>query len=107
MKSFLAVAIAIASVSMAMPAHAMTGWDFYSQCGNAFTAGFANRGMCHGYITGFADAMSLDGQLCLRGANDVQAVMVVQNWLRMHPQNLSRPAPAMIRNALLSAWRCH
>jgi hypothetical protein len=91
------------------PSHAQTwnGMAFYNQCGNAFQAGFANRAFCHTYLLGFAAALQSTGQICMqRGTTDVQIVMVVQNWLRFHAQNLGNPANIMIRNALLQAWPC-
>ena len=103
-----AATIAAALAVMSTPSSAQSnGMNFYNQCGSAFDAGFAHRAYCHNYLWGFAEALQASGQICMQpGTTDVQVVMVVQNWLRFHAQNLNRPAPYMIRNAMMNGWPC-
>jgi len=108
MRTFLAACIFAVGFAVAPQAQAYqgSGFNFYNQCGNAFAAGFANRAFCHSYLMGFADALSQDRAICFSNINDVQVVMVVQNWLRNHPAYLQNPAAFMIRNAMINTWRC-
>ena len=113
MKIAIASAAFAAGLLIASPALAFngSGMGFYNQCGTGAEAGFFNQPFCHGYLSGFYDALAATGKICAPGGvapNDTQVVMVVQNWLRAYAANLQiRPANVMIRNAILKAWGCH
>jgi hypothetical protein len=108
----LACAALAAAVTFASPTMAFNenGMGFYDQCGTGAEAGFFNRPFCHGYLSGFYDALAATGKVCPPGGvgpNDTQVVMVVQDWLRKFAANLNiRPANVMVRNAILNAWGC-
>lgn len=107
MRTVLAAAALLGTLALSAPASAESGMQFYNQCGTGAEAGFFNRPYCHGYLTGFFDAMSATGTICHGpDINDTQIVMVVQNWLRFHAADLQHPAHLMIRNAMLNAWPC-
>ncbi|HTT82793.1 MAG TPA: Rap1a/Tai family immunity protein [Rhizomicrobium sp.] len=112
MKSAVAFAALAAGFLFTSPALAYdeSGMGFYNSCGTGAEAGFFNRPFCHGYLSGFYDALAATGKVCPQGGiapNDTQIVMVVQNWMRTYAANLnSRPAHIMIRNAILNAWGC-
>jgi hypothetical protein len=91
------------------PALSQSGNDLHSQCGNAFTAGFLHRNYCHGYITGVVNGLTVGGSrtVCLsRGVTDTQAVMIVQNYMREHPEQLNEPSHAIIQRAMSEAFPC-
>jgi hypothetical protein len=112
MKLAIAAATFAANLLIASPALAFngSGMGFYNQCGTGAEAGFFNRPFCHGYLSGFYDALAATGKVCAPGGvapDDTQVVMVVQNWLRTYAANLqTRSADVMIRNAILNAWGC-
>jgi general secretion pathway protein G len=102
----LAIAAAGASTS---PASAQTAMDFYSRCGNGMTAGVLNRGYCHSYVTGLVNGLVAGGSglVCLpAGVTDTQLVMVVQNYMRSHPERLNQSATAVIGQAVTGAFPC-
>ena len=99
---------AVTLLTLTGATRADSGMDFYRMCGTGLTAGFLNRDYCHGYLWGIAVGLHESRQICMQpGTTDTQVVMVVQDWLRAHPQNLNRPANYMIRNALVAAWPCN
>lgn len=107
MKRTLTLAAIAATVALASPANAQSGWNFYQRCGTALTAGFLDRPYCHDYLSGFYDALAATGAICTPYApNDTQLVVAVQNWMRNRPGYLNSPYHLMIRDALLASWGC-
>jgi general secretion pathway protein G len=83
--------------------------DYFSKCGNGMKAGVLNRGYCHSYVTGLVNGIiaSGSGLICLPGGvNDTQLVMVVQTYMRNHPEELNQSATAAIGQAVTSAFPC-
>jgi hypothetical protein len=107
----LAVALAFAAAcTLTPPAHAQTAMNFYKKCGNGMTAGFLNRGYCHSYVTGLVNGIvaSRVGLICLpRGVSDTQLVMIVQAYMRAHPERLNISANGIIEQAVTTAFPCH
>jgi hypothetical protein len=107
MKRIAFAAMVVAATTMA--AHAQTGMDLHRQCGNGLTAGFLNRDYCHSYITGIVNGAVTSGShtICLsQGVTDTQSVMIVQNYMRAHPEQLNQPAPIIIQQAMSEAFPC-
>jgi Rap1a immunity proteins len=100
--------MSVALLAMAVSgASADTGNDLYQKCGNGFTAGFLNRGECHGYITGVANGLASTHAICFGpGVTDTQVVMVVQEYMKAHPELLNQNATSIIGQALTSAFPC-
>jgi len=102
-------ALLVAGLPAATPARAQTAMDYYSQCSNGMTAGVLNRGYCHSYVTGLVNGLiaSGSGLICLpQGVTDTQLVMIVQNFMRSHPERLNQSATAVIGQAVTRAFPC-
>jgi fructose-specific phosphotransferase system IIC component len=107
MKRVVWAAMVIAAIWS--PALAQTGMDLHRQCGNALTAGFLNRNYWHGYITGVVNGLAVGGSrsVCLSsGVTGTQAVMIVQNYMREHPEQLNESAHVVIQRAISEAFPC-
>jgi hypothetical protein len=101
--------VAAVFVTMTTAAHAQTGMDLHRQCGNALTAGFLNRNYCHGYISGIVNGLVASGNhtVCLsRGVTDTQAVMIVQNYMRAHPEQLNDSGDTIIQRSMTESFPC-
>ena len=94
-------------IAGAHTASAMTGMDLYNRCGNGFKAGFVHRDECHSFVVGVAAGLANTGQICFRGQlNGQQATMIVQAYMRNHPENLGAPAGTIVTQALMQAYPC-
>lgn len=102
----LAIAAAL-FLSAGAPASAATGMDLFNTCGTGFKAGFLNRDGCHGYILGMMNGLAAAREICVPpGTVDTQGVMVVQAFMREHPERLSEEENQMVTEALERAWPC-
>jgi len=66
-------------------------------------------GLSTGYILGIYDALDVmaDRSKCLPATlPSEQAVVVVANWIRSHPETTGRPADETVRFAFGEAWSC-
>jgi general secretion pathway protein G len=99
---------ALASATFAVSASAQTAMDFYNKCGNGFTAGLLNRDFCHSYVTGLVNGVAASGHLiCLpRGVSDKQLVMIAQDYMRRHPEELSDSENAVIVRSVVNKFPC-
>ncbi len=89
------------------PADAQTGNDLYKMCGNAFKAGLLHRDACHNFIAGVASGLSAAGTICIPpGSTPKQEVMIVQKYMRDHPDRLSVSEQLVVSDALTEAWHC-
>ena len=94
-------------LSIATAAHAMTGMDLYNQCGNGFKAGLIHRGECHNFIVGVAGGLVQTRQLCFQGQlGGEQGSMIVQAYMRSHPDELGADAATIVARGLHQAYPC-
>ncbi|HTQ14590.1 MAG TPA: Rap1a/Tai family immunity protein [Rhizomicrobium sp.] len=106
MAAFAAGCAAI-SLAWATAAGAATGNDLYKTCGTAFRAGFLNRGACRTYVNDAADALEASHAICPgQGVTIGQLIMVVQAYMRNHPEALNEDAKVLIAAALRQAFPC-
>jgi hypothetical protein len=103
----LASAILVAALSMlAVNAKADTGLDFYNSCSNWFTAGL-NHSYCHGNALAWADFYAGRREICLNGVQEQQIFLVVQTYMRNHPEQLQHEASQVVESALDQAFPCN
>jgi len=105
----LACGLAITAAStFPRAANAQSGTMLNQRCGNAWTAGFVNRGYCHSYITGLVNELAASrSAICLPPVvTDTQLVMIVQAYMRDHPAQLNATANAIIARAVASVYPC-
>ncbi len=101
-------ALLVAGLTAATPVRAQTAMNFYSQCSNGMTAGVLNRGYCHSYMTRLVNGLIASGSVCLpAGVTDTQLVMIVQNYMRSHPERPNQSATVVIGQAVPGAFPCH
>ena len=98
--------------SAAAQGNVNTGNEFLQVCaendkigaGSAHTGNEYQGGFCLGYIAGFAVA---DQATCYpNGATNMQGVLVVEKFLRDHPDRLQEDRSTLVRAALRQAWPC-
>lgn len=100
------VTLGLCQGPMALPARAETGMDLYNNCGNAFMAGFLNRSACHTYVYGIGMYLAGRGSACFNGATDQQMILVVQTYMRDHPEGLNQRSDMVVARALVEAFPC-
>jgi Rap1a immunity proteins len=64
-------------------------------------------GFCKGYIEAHAEALGLEGKVCLTTDNKPdQLIAVVKKYLADHPELWDKPALWLVRDALVQAFPC-
>lgn len=85
---------------------AYDGNELLRDCNNyAVSKGDFGQGWCAGFING----LFLDSSLRFcppQGAKNKQKVLVVEKYLRDHPELLHRRADSLIKEAFARAWPC-
>jgi hypothetical protein len=112
MKSCFAIAASLAILS-ATSAEALTGAELYQECLDK-SKGVEEIG-CASYIRGFVDGM-LSGSAVERlaikycppkkGTELIQARLIVEKYLREHPEKLHVQAGLLVGSALIAAFPC-
>ena len=78
----------------------VSGDDLFSKCG-------INNPLCTGYITGVADIMSTNDDICLPKNGTIQQIVdIVVKYLSDHPQKRHYSASSEAGVALMQAFPC-
>jgi Rap1a immunity proteins len=87
------------------PSSFVTGNDLYEECTNP--TGSAKHIHCTGYVTGIADLLNLEGNVCLPANVTVQQIEdVIVSYLREKPRYGQISASVLAGIALRKAFRC-
>jgi hypothetical protein len=109
-----AIAACFATIMGVSDVQALTGTQLYQECldkGNGMS-----EVACLAYVRGFVDGMFMGttvtkkfaGQYCppKEGTDAIQARLIVEKYLREHPESLHVEAGLLVGTALLGAFPC-
>lgn len=99
----LASTIVLASTA----ARAETGMEFYHHCSNGFKTTLNPQ--CESYVTGITNGLVAghSGTVCLPyGVTGKQLLLIVQNYMRNHPEVLNQESSSVIAQAMNGAYPC-
>ena len=87
-------------------AYAYDGNELLKCCDNyAVSKGSFAQGWCAGFIN--AIFLETDVRFCPpKGVKNIQKVLVVEKYMRDHPEKLHERAESLIRQSFVSAWPC-
>lgn len=108
-------ALSMAALIAMMPmsgAWAFTGTQLYELCSNKNPNSNENLG-CAAYVHGFSDGFLLGTAFApntycppKHGYSIVQIRLIVEKYLRDHPEELNQEALDLVGDALMDAFRC-
>lgn len=106
MKKFVLTTVALAALSGTSQAY--TGNEKYRACQIAMqphvsSADMPDAAWCAGYVDGIFD---LTPGLCGRRISTGQTIMVLVNYMQMHPQELNEAMSEIAMKAFQQAWPC-
>lgn len=87
-------------------AYAYDGNELLKDCDNyAVSKASFSQGWCAGFIN--AIFVETDVRFCPQeGVKNKQKVLVVEKYMRDHPEKLHERAESLIRQSFVSAWPC-
>jgi Rap1a immunity proteins len=95
-------------------AHALTGTQLYQECLDK-SKGFQDLA-CLSYVRGFVDGMFMGGAVAAQfagqycppkdGIDAIQARLIIEKYLRDHPENLHIEVGLLAGTALMAAFPC-
>jgi hypothetical protein len=111
MKAFLLVLVGLAAVPSRAEAE-MTGTQFYESCVDKPQDGARN--ICEAYLSGYqvgffvAQTLSQAGiPTCLpEGMSGTQTRLIVEKYMRDHPEELHKKVELIVMDALRAAYPC-
>jgi hypothetical protein len=105
----LAATVMLAWLSAPAPSSALTGADLYANCQSK---GQMDEMACVAYIGGFSEGLLLgttlgSGSYCPpKGLGSQQTRLIVEKFLRDHPERLHEHAAFLAAHALTTAFKC-
>ena len=116
MRQIISVVFATILVSMALPAHAVTGSQLKACCADyddEKNKGFFSSGFCAGYITGTIESIAIwtagssHIPYCLpENATNDQIISVIRKYLDANPEKLHLDGAELIIDAISDAFPC-
>jgi Rap1a immunity proteins len=106
------ISVGILSAAAGKAAAFATGNNLLAWC---VSASRTERGLCHGYILGIADAMAESNSLgrvaaCIPGpvrtGSPGRLYQLAQQFLALHPEKRRLSASSLVANALADAFPC-
>src|SRR2546430_2631053 len=109
------LALAVAVIAFApIQTGALTGSELYRFCGES-SKGSVQYTSCIGYVRGFVDGMAMGTaaasngvKVCLPddGMDVEQGRLILEKYMREHPEELHKEAGLPFGAALIDAFRC-
>ena len=112
MKHILPMAAALVALgSFAGTAKAQFGGPIANRCFASWsgtTQAPYNQGWCDGYLSATYNALHSVKKACPNGGGPSlpQLKLITAKWMVNHAEQLNRPVPDMLRNALIDAFPC-